>query len=128
MGDARFTPAYERLRHAGDRMAALASLDDTRVLLALGGAAGAGDSYLANVLTTEALNRHRRRAALQFAIAVAGLSFVVIGVAPIVVVDLEWGIPSWIILGSVFALFVLTAVLGGVAYWTARRRLAQLRV
>lgn len=61
MGDARFTPLYERVRDAPDRMAALASLSDEDVIAALAATSRSRDPWLANVLASHAQNRVRRK-------------------------------------------------------------------
>lgn len=76
MGDARFDPPYSRVRDATDRKAAIGALTDAEVLAALGGASRERDAYLANVLTTEALNRHRRLVALFAAVTYGSAAFI----------------------------------------------------
>lgn len=73
MGDARFDPPLARLRAASDRASALAALNDEEVLQALAASSKFDDAYLANVLATEALNRHRRLVARVWAAGVAYL-------------------------------------------------------
>lgn len=62
MGDIRFVKAYNRLRDAPNRGAALRGCSDEEVIEALGATslAATRDPYLANVLASEALNRLRR--------------------------------------------------------------------
>lgn len=60
MGDARYSPHYERIRRAADRAAAILDLSDDEVVQALAAASRDQDPYVANVLATEAMNRMRR--------------------------------------------------------------------
>lgn len=60
MGDARYSPHYERIRRAADRAAAIRDLSDDQVVQALAAASRDQDPYVANVLATEAMNRMRR--------------------------------------------------------------------
>lgn len=77
MGDRRYEEPYDRVKGAEDRRGAITGLDDAEVLQALAGASRGGDAYLANILATEALNRHRRNAAWCAAIAMgAGAAIV----------------------------------------------------
>lgn len=76
LGDARFDSPYSRVRDAADRKEAIKALNDAEVLVALGGASKQNDAYLANVLTTEALNRHRRLVALFAAVAYGSSAFI----------------------------------------------------
>lgn len=76
MGDVRFDSPYSRVRDATDRKEAIEALTDAEVIVALGGASKQNDAYLANVLTTEALNRHRRLVALFAAVAYGSAAFI----------------------------------------------------
>lgn len=60
MGDARFTPVYQRILSAADHQSAVAFLDDEEVVQALAAASREHDPLLANVLATEAMNRMLR--------------------------------------------------------------------
>lgn len=66
MGDTRFDEPILRIREAEDRQLAISALSYDDLILALGGASRGGDTYLANILTSELLNRSRRVAALIF--------------------------------------------------------------
>lgn len=59
-GDARFDPAYVRVRDAEDRVAALRELSDVDIVRALAAASREHEPFLANILATEAENRIRR--------------------------------------------------------------------
>ena len=78
MGDARFDPPLARLRAASDRASALAALKDEEVLQALAASSKLEDAYFANVLATEALNRHRRLVARLWATGAAYLLVLVV--------------------------------------------------
>lgn len=60
MGDRRFEPSYRRLVDADDPVFEMARLSDPEIIEALAAASTDGNSYLANVLATEALNRLSR--------------------------------------------------------------------
>ena len=64
MGDLRFRDPLERVRDAHDRQAAIRDLSYDDLVLALGASSRERDPYVANVLTTELLNRSRRGTAL----------------------------------------------------------------
>ena len=64
MGDRRYEPALLAVKRAPDRAAAVRALDDEAVVAALAASARDGDSYLANVLATEAHNRFLRARAV----------------------------------------------------------------
>lgn len=60
MGDMRFREAYDKVRNAPNRMAALRRLSDEEVVAALAWASREADPVFANVLATEAMNRMGR--------------------------------------------------------------------
>lgn len=60
MGDLRFEPFYQRIRTAPEPLAELRSLDTEGLIQALAASSRQGEPYLANVLATELLNRHRQ--------------------------------------------------------------------
>lgn len=66
MGDARFQEPLQRITRASDRADAAADLSYDELVRALGAASRSGDPYLANVLTSELLNRSRRGTARVF--------------------------------------------------------------
>lgn len=68
MGDIRYRQALDRIRGAPDPMAALRAASDDSVIAALAAASAERDSYLANTLATEALNRLHRKDAMLDAI------------------------------------------------------------
>lgn len=123
MGDARFDASYERVRDARDRPRAIAALGDAEVILALGGAARTGDAYVANVLTTEALNRQRRLAARFAAIAVGAAVFIVPRVLlQLVMADPRTDWPETLRLSATVALLLGAVAIGLAAYWRTKRR------
>lgn len=66
MGDARFEEPLHRVTKAADRADAVARLSYDELVRALGAASRSGDPYLANILTSERLNRSRRGTARVF--------------------------------------------------------------
>ncbi|HUR69593.1 MAG TPA: hypothetical protein VM370_10135 [Candidatus Thermoplasmatota archaeon] len=60
MGDARFEDPLVRLKRSDDRKTAIDRMTYDDLILALGAASRERDPYLANVLTSELLNRSRR--------------------------------------------------------------------
>lgn len=84
MGDLRFEAPLVRVRVADDRGRAIADLSYDDLILALGAASRERDAYLANILTSELLNRSRRGAALVFSAGLgvaAGIVLLFIGAA-----------------------------------------------
>lgn len=122
MGDNRFDPPYDRVQAAADRAKAISAMYDAEVILALGGAARAGDTYLANVLTTEVLNRHRRLAAWFAAVAYGAAAFIF----PRIVLTFVLADPrldvseAWRVLLTV-VLLVASGTVAAAMYWRARR-------
>lgn len=64
MGDQRFRPHYDRVVGARNTQDEIARMTDDEVVQALGAASRERDPYLANVLTTAALNATRRTRAV----------------------------------------------------------------
>jgi PAS domain S-box-containing protein len=64
MGDVRFEHPYRRLAEGTNRVAAIRALSDEEVIMALAASRDAKDSYLANVLASEAMNRVRRKSTI----------------------------------------------------------------
>lgn len=129
MGDARFEPPLERLRRSADRATEMARLHDEEILQALGAASKESDPYLANVLATEALNRHRRLVARLWAVAVAYTLLFALGTLLVLSAAASGaGLEpheGWIVW---FALFAPPIAAGVAAYaWRLRRILARAR-
>ena len=122
MGDVRFDAPYDSVRDASDRAKAIAALRDAEVLLALGGAAREGDRYLANVLTTEALNRHRRQTAWFAAVTLGAAFFIVPRVAlQVFLADPRTDWSETLRVAATFLLLVGAGVVAALAYWRTRR-------
>ncbi|GEM_PF-5659312 len=64
MGDVRYQEPYSRILKASDRAAALQRMKDDEIIAAIAATARKEDTYLANVLATEAINRTQRTRAI----------------------------------------------------------------
>jgi hypothetical protein len=106
----------------------LAGLSFSDVLVALGGAARAGDGYVANVLVTEALNRHRRMAAFYGAITVGAAVFIIVRTLLVAAFAADVGVSPLIAVAVTVLVLFIAAGIAFAAYATARRRLARLTV
>lgn len=128
MGDMRYLEAYERVQDADDRVAAIRRMNDAEVIKALGAAATEGDEYLANVLTTEALNRQRRFAALFAAITIGAAFFVALRlVLSIFFAARDPGIPDPVRLVLTIGILLAGTAVAGVTYWRAKGQISTLR-
>lgn len=84
MGDERYKEPLVRLRDAEDRKATMDDMTFEDLVLALGAASRERDPYMANVLTSEILNRSRRGTARVFSAGLgvaAGIVLLFIGAA-----------------------------------------------
>ena len=84
MGDRRFDEPLVRIKQASDRKREMDALTFEELVLALGSASRERDPYLANVLTSEILNRSRRGASHVFSAGLgiaAGIVLLFIGAA-----------------------------------------------
>lgn len=123
MGDRRFDHAYEKVLAARDRTAAIRGLSDTEVVYALAAASRKLDSYLANVLAVEVLNRRRSQRARLWGL-IAGLASAVVLRTALIVADSfasrdPLGLPLWL---SSVAAIVPAAGIGLGVYLSFRRR------
>lgn len=129
MGDTRFDPPYDRLRRSSDKVHLIAAMHDAEVIVALGGAARSGDAYLANVLATEALNRHRRLTALFAAVAYGAAAFIVPRVVlQFILADPRADASETLRMALTFVLLLVGGTTAAVAYWRARRASAYVDV